>query len=68
MLTRVRWFLYGALATVGATTYLLVRVRRMRERLTRATVARATAAAIADTMELAGRRLAASGGRQRAAG
>jgi len=68
MFTRARWFLFGVVATMGASAFLFTRVRRMRERMTPETVARATTIAIADGMAFAGRRLAASGGRDRAAG
>ena len=61
MLTRVRWFLYGALATIGASAYFAAKVKRMRERLTAANMARAGALTAADGMEAAGRRLIRSG-------
>jgi hypothetical protein len=56
--TRARWFLFGVVATMGATAYVVTRVRRMRERLTPEAVVRAAAAALADVMGAAGRRLA----------
>ena len=57
MFTRLRWFLYGVVATTGVTAYLLSRVRRMRERMTPGAVARAGALAFADGLEVVGRRL-----------
>ncbi|RPI23161.1 MAG: hypothetical protein EHM57_04360 [Actinobacteria bacterium] len=68
MFTRARWFLFGVAATVGATTYLFTRARRMRERMTPVAAARAAAVTLADGMAFAGRWLSASGGRHRAAG
>ncbi len=58
MLTRMRWFFYGAISTIGATAYVVVKVRKMRERLTPETVARASALGVANLMEFTGRRLA----------
>ena len=68
MFMRVRWFLFGVVATMGATAYLFARVRRMRERMSPQSVAKVAAVASADVMEFVGRRLAASGGRHQAAG
>jgi hypothetical protein len=56
--TRLRWFIYGFVASLGATAYVVTRVRRMRERLTAQSVARVSALSLADAMALAGRRLA----------
>lgn len=50
--------MYGAVASLGATAYVLTRLRRMRERLTAEAVARVSALSLADLMALAGRRLA----------
>ena len=58
MFTRLRWFIYGFVASLGATAYVVIRVRRMRERLTAQSVARVSALSLADAMALAGRRLA----------
>lgn len=58
MFTRLRWFIYGFVASLGATAYVVTRVRRMRERLTAQSVARVSALSLADAMALAGRRLA----------
>lgn len=58
MFTRLRWFVYGFVASLGATAYVVTRLRRMRERLTAQSVARVSALSLADAMALAGRRLA----------
>lgn len=58
MFTRLRWFIYGFVASLGATAYVVTRLRRMRERLTAQSVARVSALSLADAMALAGRRLA----------
>jgi len=55
MFIRARWFLYGALVALGATVYLAAQVKRMRERLTPQTMARAGASTGADLLILAGR-------------
>jgi hypothetical protein len=55
MFIRARWFLYGALVALGATAYLAAQVKRMRERLTPQTMARAGASTGADLLILAGR-------------
>ncbi len=57
MLTRLRWFTYGALATAGATVLVVSKARTMREKLDAEGVARASAAVAADGMEMMGRRL-----------
>lgn len=61
MFTRLRWFVYGVVASLGATAYVVARLRRMRERLTAQSVARVSALSLADLMALAGRRLAQPG-------
>ena len=58
MFTRLRWFVYGFVASLGATAYVVNRLRRMRERLTPQAVARVSALSLADAMANAGRRLA----------
>ena len=64
MFTRLRWFVYGFLASLGATAYVLTRLRRMRERLTPQSVARVSALGLADAMAVAGRRLAGDANRR----
>ena len=61
MFTRVRWFLYGALVAIGASAYFATKVKRMRERLTAANMAKAGALTAADGMEAIGRMLVRSG-------
>lgn len=58
MLRRVRWFAYGFTAGVGGSAYVLLRLRRMRARLTPRNVARAMALSAADLLEVAGRTIA----------
>lgn len=57
MLTRVRWFAYGAAATLGATVVVVSKARAMREKLDAQGVARVSANVAADGMEMVGRRL-----------
>lgn len=57
MLTRLRWFIYGAAATLGATVLIVSRVRSLRERLDTVGVSRASADLAADGIEFVGRRL-----------
>jgi len=52
--------MYGAVTSVGATAYVITKIKRMRQQMTPATVARATALSAADVMEFAGKRLAPS--------
>jgi len=57
MFTRARWFVYGSVATLGATVMVITRARAMKERLDAEGVARVGATFAADTIEFAGRRL-----------
>jgi hypothetical protein len=57
MLTRFRWFIYGAATTVGATVLIVTRVRSLRERLDSRGVSRASVDLAADGIEFVGRRL-----------
>ncbi|MGI9666993.1 MAG: hypothetical protein ACR2N2_07840 [Acidimicrobiia bacterium] len=57
MLTRIRWFAYGAAATLGATVVVVSRARSMREKLDAQGVARVSANVAADGIEVVGRRL-----------
>lgn len=57
MLTRIRWFVYGAAATMGVTAFVINRARTMREKLDRRGMARVSASVAADGLEAAGRRL-----------
>ena len=57
MFMRLRWFLLGVMATVGATAYVVSRARRLRERLSAETVVRVGALTVADLMEAAGHRI-----------
>jgi hypothetical protein len=57
MFTRIRWFVYGAAATLGAGALVITKTRRMRETLDAQGAARASANLVADGMELVGRRL-----------
>lgn len=57
MFTRIRWFVYGAAATAGATALIVSKARTMRERLDSRGVARVSANVAADGIEYVGRRL-----------
>lgn len=57
MLTRIRWFIYGAAATLAVTVAVVSRARAMRERLDAEGVARVSAVMAADGIEAVGRRL-----------
>jgi hypothetical protein len=51
MLVRLRWFLLGALTSAGALGWLAVQVKRARERLTPANLARRGARRVADGVD-----------------
>lgn len=57
MFTRARWFVFGSVATLGATVFVVGRARAMKERLTPEGVARASASLAADAFEAIGVRL-----------
>ena len=57
MLTRIRWFIYGVAASLGATILVVSRARAVRERLDAEGVARISAGIAADGIEAVGRRL-----------
>lgn len=57
MFTRIRWFVYGAATTLGATIVVVSRARSMREKLDAQGVRRVSANLAADRIEAAGRRL-----------
>ena len=61
MLTRIKWFLLGSAATIGAGAYLGTKVKRARERLTTENMARAGVATVAGVMNATGRRMQRSG-------
>ncbi|MEZ5176021.1 MAG: hypothetical protein R2823_07435 [Acidimicrobiia bacterium] len=63
MFTRLRWFLYGVVATVIVTGLIFQRARSMKQRLDAEGVARVLAAYGADVIEYAGRRLQRSADR-----
>ncbi|MDK1018785.1 MAG: hypothetical protein QGD89_05240 [Actinomycetota bacterium] len=64
MFTRLRWFVFGSAATLGATVVVVSRARTLRERLTPEGVARASASLLADAIESIGDRLQRSAVRQ----
>lgn len=55
MLTRIRWFIYGAVCTIALTLMVVKRARAMRERLDAQGVARVAASYGADVIEATGR-------------
>ena len=57
MLTRIRWFIYGVVATAFLTGMIIKRARLMRERLDAQGVANVAASYGADAIEFAGRYL-----------
>ena len=61
MFTRLKWFLFGSAATIGAGAYLGTKVKRARERLTTEAVARAGVTTVAGMMSATGRRLQRAG-------
>ena len=61
MFTRLKWFLFGSAATIGAAAYLGTKVKRARERLTTENMARAGVATVAGMMNATGRRMQRAG-------
>ncbi len=61
MLVRLRWFLLGALSSAGALGWLAVQVKRARERLTPANLARRGARGFADVLDALAERVAPGG-------
>jgi F420-0:gamma-glutamyl ligase-like protein len=53
MLLRIRWFVVGALASLGVVGYLAARLRKARERLTPSNLARHSKRAVADLLDSA---------------
>ena len=62
MLLRLRWFAFGVMTTLAAVVTVVRKARRLRERLTPAALAKASALVVADSLEGAGRRLAPPSG------
>ena len=61
MFTRLKWFLFGSAATIGAGAYLGTKIRRARERLTAENMARAGVVTVAGMMNATGRRMQRAG-------
>lgn len=57
MFTRLKWFLFGSAATIGAGAYLGAKVKRARERITTESMARAGVVTVAGMMNATGRRM-----------
>jgi hypothetical protein len=53
MLLRIRWFIMGALASVGALSYLATQVRKARERLTARNLANSGMRGVASLLDSA---------------
>jgi hypothetical protein len=51
MLLRIRWFIMGALASLGIIGYLAKQVRMARERMTPANIARSGMRGVADILD-----------------
>lgn len=61
MFTRLKWFVAGSAATIGAVAYLGAKVKRARERMTAENMARAGVATAAGMMKATGRRMQRAG-------
>jgi len=61
MFTRLKWFVAGSAATIGAGAYLGVKVKRARERMTAENMARAGVVSVAGMMKATGRRMQRAG-------
>ena len=68
MLTRLKWFLFGSAATIGAGAYLGSKVKGARERLTAENLARAGVVSFAGMMSATGRRMQRAGPRDETEG
>jgi hypothetical protein len=64
MLTRLKWFVAGSAATIGAGAYLGAKVKRARERMTAENMARAGVVTAAGMMKATGRRIQRAGGEE----
>jgi hypothetical protein len=58
MLVRVRWFVLGALSSMGAMAFVAAQVKKARERLTPANLARGGARSLASLLDAAADRVA----------
>jgi hypothetical protein len=61
MFTRLKWFLFGSAATIGAGAYLGAKVKRARERITTKSMTRAGVVTVAGMMNATGRRMQRAG-------
>jgi hypothetical protein len=66
MFTRLKWFVAGSAATIGAGAYLGAKVKRARERITAENMARAGLVTVAGMINSTGRRLQRAGVEERA--
>ena len=64
MLLRIRWFLIGVLASAGGAVYVIEHLRRAREQMTPANLARGGARGVASLIEAAADRIAPDAGEQ----
>ena len=60
MLLRIRWFLLGALSSLGTIAYLAVQVRRARERLSPSALARSGSRTVTTILDRTADRIAPS--------
>ena len=65
MFVRIRWFIIGAAASFGMVAYVANQLRRVRESLTAANLARGFARTAADLLDQASDRLSERSGRVR---
>ncbi|MFQ5554307.1 MAG: hypothetical protein ACE5GC_02910 [Acidimicrobiia bacterium] len=61
MLVRLRWFVLGALSSIGVLGWLAVQVKRARDKLTPANLARRGAHGFADALDALAERVAPTG-------
>ena len=61
MFTRLKWFLFGSAATIGAGACLGAKVKRARERITTKSMTRAGVVTVAGMMNATGRRMQRAG-------
>jgi len=61
MLLRIRWFIMGALASVGVFGYLAKQLRKARERITPRNLARSGMRGVADVLDDAADRVRGRG-------
>jgi hypothetical protein len=64
MLLRIRWFIVGALTSLGVISFLIKEVRRVRDRITPHNLARRGLRGVADLLDTAADAVATTGEKQ----